>query len=194
MNFWFAVLAVLGVVVLLFLISWFGVVFHGRKRIFKTRKYDERQKQIHGEAAKWAVCVGGVVMLAGCILDLKLPGGVPIELPVFILLILHLEAAVFFGYCVIKDAAWPLLYDSKWAAICLAAYGSFQIVKAATNVSHMRMVLNEDGTSWIILRFHEVMLKWDESSIVVYLYLLSGVLCLVFAVLELIRHFRHKGE
>lgn len=193
MSFWFVVLAVAGVVVLLFLISWVGVLFHGRKRILKTREYDERQKQTHGEAAKWAFCVGGVAMLAVCSLDLKLPGGVPIDLPTFILLVLHLEAAVLFGYCVIKDAAWPLPFDSKWAAICLAAYGSLRIIKAVTSVDKMRIVPNEDGTRLIVLEFQEVMLQWNESSMIVYFYLLSGILALVLAVLEVIRHFRHKG-
>lgn len=157
-----------------------------------SKRYDERQQILRGNAHKWALLIGFCYFLIIAMLECVLPSGIQADLLLIVIVGIELEAYVLCFYCSFHDAYLPLTTSPKANIIVLYLLSATQFFGAVSRVDMMRVTITEDGLRKV--NFGEVMLSCNGESAMVWGQLILAVMGITLATMELVRYMRNKME
>lgn len=185
MNFWIAMLII---TVAAIVVTGLCVLLMWLAKKLPSKRFDERQQQVRGKAANWALGVGFLYFSAIAFVSILMPEEMKQYWFAVILIGLSLEGLVYYVYCIVNDAHIPLLKSPKqrifWGYLCSIT----QLAAAATRVGANNLYFTETGE--VAKRaFHETPL-----DAVAFTQLICGVLFVLLATMEMIRLLWQKEE
>ena len=185
MNFWSALLTI---AVVTMIITGLCVLLMWLEKKIPPKRFDERQQQVRGKAANWALLAGMVYFCGIAIASILLPGEMKEHWFAVILIGLSLEGLVYYVYCIVNDAHIPLLKSPRqrilWGYLC----GITQLAAAAARVGANKLYFTEAGE--VMKRaFYEIPL-----DAVAFSQLICVVLFVLLATIELVRLLWRKED
>lgn len=185
MNFWIALLTI---AVAATVITGLCVLLMWLEKKIPSKRFDERQQQVRGKAANWALWTGFIYFSAIALVSILLPEEMKKYWFAVILVGLALETLVYYVYCVVNDAHIPLLKSPKQRILCFYLFGVIQLGVTALRVGTNNLYFTDAGEV-AIRTFNETPLDVADFS-----QLMSAVLFVLMATIELVRLLWRKED